>query len=285
MIRKLLSRRSSPPRIAHDTIDFTAALGGYEPPSFPVVVAQALELLGDPASDMSAVSALVERDPAASTRVLRLVNSASFSPRSTVTSVHQSAVMLGRNQLEALLISVGAHNALPKSGGHGFDHSRFWVTSARRAVLASLVAERTDPTRRSENFTAALLQDMAVPVLASHDERYGDLLVHWHNSTEDLAALETDNYGWHHGTVASWMGTNWCFPSEFVDFMAGHHGAELVGALLPAQIVSPLREADTAGDEEVIEIGAEVMDLSTDELASLVATATHEATILAQLLQ
>ncbi len=264
--------------------DFSAILGGYELPCFPRAVAHALAQLADPDVDMLAVSTVVEGDPGATIRLLRLVNTASFSPRSKVTSVHQGAVLLGRNQLESLLISIGAHNALPDPVCEGFEKDRFWMAAARRAVLARTIAERTDPTRTSENFTAALLQDMGIPVLALRAHRYGEVLSQWHNSTAELVDLETASYGWHHGTVAGWMGASWAFPEEFISFIGDHHSEEDLEHLLPARVVSPIREVGTAGDEEVIEQASARLNLSSDETHGLIKESAGEAAQLAHLL-
>ena len=267
-----------------DGPDFSETLGGYELPCFPKVVAQALTQLADPDADMATVSAVVECDPGATARVLRLVNTASFSPRSKVTSVHQGAVLLGRNQLESLLISIGAHSALPEPACDGFDKQRFWLAAARRAVLARMIAERTDPTRKSENFTAALLQDMGIPVLALRANLYGDVLSQWHASTEKLVALETASYGWHHGTVASWMGACWEFPHEFVRFIGDHHSEDQIDSLLPARVVSSIREVGVEGDEEVVEEASSRLNLGTDETYTLIKESAEEAAQLAHLL-
>ncbi len=221
MVLRLLARNRNKPK----GFDFSQALEGYEPPSFPLLVMRALDLLADPTTDMMRVAEVIEVDPGTSARMLRLVNSAAVAPRSKVSSVHQAAVMLGRNQLEALLISVGAGAAIPAPTNPVHDHRRFWATAAKRASLASRIAGHVDPTRRSENFTAALLQDMAVPVLLMQTERYSDVLDYWHHTTEDLTNLEISSFGWHHGEVAGWMGGTWGFSDDFVEFMDDHHRA------------------------------------------------------------
>lgn len=264
--------------------DFSETLGGYELPSFPALVAQALSQLSDPSADMAEVASVVERDPGTTAKVLQIVNSASFSPRNKVTSVHQGAMLLGRNQLESVLISVGAHGVLPKPDCAGFVQERFWASAARRAVLARMIAQHVDPTRSSENFTAALLQDMALPVLALRADFYGDVLDHWHNSTDDLADLEQENFGWNHGMVAGWMGEQWEFPADFVHFMDGHHGETDVYHLLPARVVSPIRETDDEGEARVIEEGSARLNIRPDELAKMIEDSVEEASALAQLL-
>jgi HD-like signal output (HDOD) protein len=263
--------------------DFKSELGGYEPPSFPALVTRALDLLSDSEIDMARVAEVIELDPGVSSRMLRLVNSAALAPRSKVTSVHQASMMLGRNQLEALLISVGAGNAIPNPPNSSYQHRRFWATAAKRATLASMIAGRVDPTRRSENFTAALLQDMAIPVLVLRAEPYSAVLDYWHNTNEDLTNLEVSSFGWHHGDVASWMGSNWGFPDEFVQCMVDHHEGT-IGNLLPAHVVSPIRETDTDGDLIVIENGASILGLATDDIVTMISDAEVEAEALANLL-
>ncbi len=269
-------------RFRRGGFDFKKELGGYTPPSFPALVTQALDLLADPEVDMNQVSKLLELDPGVTARILQFVNSAAVAPRSKVTSVKQAAVMLGRNQVEAVLISAGAGAAIPRVTGPSYDHNRFWVTAGKRAALASAIAEQVDPTRRSENFTAALLQDMAVPVLTQQAKPYSVLLDHWHNGSEDLASLEVETFGWHHGEVASWMGETWGFPDDFIDFMSDHH--RLVdNHLLPAQLVSPIREIGDEGDLEVIETVASEFGLPAGSVVEMMASAEAQAQELARI--
>lgn len=262
--------------------DFKKELGDYTPPSFPALITQALDLLADPSADMQQVSTLLEIDPGVTARMLKFVNSAAIAPRSKVTSVNQAAVLLGRNQLEALLISAGAGAAIPRATGPNYDHSRFWATAAKRAALASAIAGQIDPTRRSENFTAALLQDMAVPVLTQRASAYNTVLDHWHNGSEDLAILEVDVFGWHHGDVASWMGENWGFPGDLIDFMSDHHHL-IDNHLMPAHLVSPIREVDDEGDVEVIDTVASEIGIPTDSIVEMIATAKEQALELARI--
>ena len=253
--------------------DFTRILGDYEPPSFPRFITQALDALADPTTDMRTVASIVQQDPGASARILRVVNSAGFGLRTAATSVLQAATLLGRNQLEGLLISIGARAAVSSPrDGNGFDHQRFWATASKRATLASLFAARIDPTRQSENFTAALLQDMGIPMLVTREPRYPDVLAQWHAEATDLASLETDVFGWHHGDVAAWLGEQWDFPEHYRQFLADHHADQQNPHLLPAQLVAPIRETDDFGDEQMIS-AAEGVGLSADDLIAMMTEA------------
>ena len=136
-------------------------LSGVELPTFPAVVMNAIEQLADPDVALDHVGDVLARDPGVSVQLLSVVNSAAFSPRNQVRSVHQAVVMLGRNEVESMLLSVAVHRSLPRDHAVGYEPDRFWAAAARRASVAVTFAEVVDPARRSEHFTAALLQDMA----------------------------------------------------------------------------------------------------------------------------
>ena len=61
------------------------------------------------------------------------------------------------------------------------EASRFWRAAARRATLARVFAQHMHAATQAEAFTAALLLDMAVPLLAGVDSGgYAVLLDRWH---------------------------------------------------------------------------------------------------------
>ena len=99
-------------------------------------------------------------------QALQIPSHEAFALRHKVRGVHHAVSLLGRSQLESMLISMAVRDTLPNSAKRGFEPRRFWTTSARRACTAAALADRIDPSTRSESFTASLLQDMAVPVLS-----------------------------------------------------------------------------------------------------------------------
>ncbi len=231
-------------------------------------------------SELAVIATVISTDPGTTARMLRLVNSVAFAPRTPVTSVQQAAALLGRNQVEALLISIAAKRSLPSPVAIGFEEQRFWRTAAKRAILAGLVASLTEPTRKSENFSAALLQDMAIPVLALRRDGYGDLLNHWHHSDDDLAELEAGAFGWHHGTIGGQLAASWNLPVALREFMSEHH-REPDQRFLAASSVASIREVDAVGDEQFIVSASEWFDLETDLLVDFLAMAHDEATAMA----
>jgi len=224
-----------------------AVIGEHELPSFPAVTVRALELIRDEESSVTEMADLLASDPGLSVRLLRTVNSTAYGTRRTVESVHQAITLLGRSELESLVISMAVGSALPKGPVRGFDPKRFWITASRRAVTARALADCMDPSVRSQCFTAALLQDMAVPVLAHHrGDPYGEILELWHTGSEDLALLERKEHDWDHALVAAWMAAQWGMPKLLTDAIRAHHGTHEGDAtvLAPVSLVACLREVN-----------------------------------------
>jgi len=237
--------------------EIRAVLGDVELPTFPGTVAKVLERIRDEDVSFVEISDLLAGDPGLTVRLLGTVNSAAFALRQTVKSVHHAVSLLGRSQLESMLISVGVGQVIPDPSARGFESRRFWATSARRAVAARNFAELIDPSTRSESFTASLLQDLAVPFLSQHrGDPYADVLEEWHRGEQDLAQLERNAFDWDHATIAGWFCVDWGVPERITDAIVNHHAHEPgQTAPLPAvELVGYLREVNEEyGFQQLVE--------------------------------
>ena len=264
--------------------DVECALAGAELPSFPSVVMAALEKVRDENAPLGEIADAVSADPALSINLLGTVNSAAYGLRHEVRSVHHAVSLLGRSQVESMLIGLAVRDTLPSQHARGFDPSRFWTTAARRAVVARAIADEIAPAQRSECFTAALLQDMAVPLMSQlHGDSYGDVLTAWHNGDSALDRLESDAFGWDHATVGATLCGKWDFPQSITDAIASHHvpepepGSELLGSAIVAPLREKNEESGIAQTSETIcrllgfdeERAAQLLDRSFEEAESL----------------
>ncbi len=255
--------------------ELSAALGGAELPSFPAIQMQVLRALRQEDVALRDVGDIVMRDPGLSTNVLSTVNSAGFGLGRRVDSVSHAVSLLGIGRLESVVLSVAVADALPRRGAQGFRPRRFWRAAARRATTALALADLLHPASRSIAFTAGLLQDMAVPLLATHrGGQYGPLLEAWQNDGGSLEALERGEFGWDHAQVASWVASEWSFPETLGYAIGGHHGAEEpeLEAPLPVRLVGLLGEADEqALDlEPLVETARDAHDVPADQVVAAV---------------
>lgn len=240
-----------------------AGLENYELPSFSISVIGLLGKLRDPNCSFTAIAEDLEVDPGLHVRVLKTVNSVAFGLSHKVSSVQHAVSLLGRGRLESLVLSVAVKNNLDDEHmPDWFDMRLFWRAAARRAALARGLAQRLHPETQSESFTAGLLQDMAVPIIArSKTSNYQKLYEPWNlvDDHSNLIELEQNNLNLDHANIGAQMARNWGFPANLVEMISSHHTTKTsLGTPLSVQIVSLLK-----GNPEIplVDLAAQVEQL------------------------
>ncbi len=255
------------------------ALGNYELPSFSAGTLALLRLLRDPDAPTAALARGIESNPALLVKVLRTVNSASFGMRRQIGSAQQAAVLMGRSQLESLVVSIGVKDSLPSVPAQGFEPRRFWFAASRRASIARGIADRLHPQTQAEAFTAGLLQDMAIPLLAAaRPKEYCRLLTHWHATPGvELDDLEDAEFGWNHGAVGASMAERWGLPKSLCAGIDGHHIEDGDEAAPAVRLVGPLREVDGGCVARLVERCQASHSIKADDVIAVVAKAEASA--------
>jgi HD-like signal output (HDOD) protein len=264
-------------------------LQGYELPSFPTVIIEILQKIRSPESSAADIAKSLSLDPALSVRLLSIANSAAFSPIKKIENLTQAIALVGFSQLESLVLSAGVARGMPKQECRWYDPEVFWLASAKRAMLAHDLARVMCPAKESECFTAAFLQDMALPFLACHrSDVYDPILKQWHLEGSDLAALEHDVVDWDHAEVATWICSEWGLPENIALAIKTHHQPSTnidYEPLGPVRLVSFFRESESNdGVNEIIEEARVVYNISGEEMQSIIDSSFEKAEDLAQMI-
>jgi HD-like signal output (HDOD) protein len=262
-------------------------LGDYVLPTFPAIAQQVMERIRDPNVSNAAISDLVSKDPGLSAGVLKTVNSAAFSPVEHIDSMTQAVAMLGLSPLESLVLSISVGKLLPAASSPYYSQKAFWLASARRAAVARAIAAALHPASLNLSYTAALLQDLAIPFLVEkRGDAYGKVLEAWYDGVGELAELEREAFEWDHAEVATWLCREWKLPASLCAAIGGHHGAMTDGFDTPPAVilVGYIRNTpDHPGTEKLIEIAQIRYSMNPDRLTELVHAGFETADELATL--
>ena len=225
--------------------NFPAMLTGVDIPPLPSAVTRLLAELRSADPDPSRILRMISTSPELMARVIRTVNSARFGLRQEVTGVRHALALLGCRQIRSIVLSYAVREALPRPRGRAFKHDAFWTDSLVRALLARGIARYCGLTseRAEEAFTAALIADLALPVLlVSWGDYYAPLLAQWDAGAARLSAVEGEQLGWTHAQAGAWMLQAWGFPDEIVCFVGahGHEPAEIRALELAATPALPV---------------------------------------------
>jgi HD-like signal output (HDOD) protein len=274
-------------RVDDGGAELRRVLGGVELPTMPGLVTHAIEQVSSPDCNLREVAAIVGRDPGLSARLLTVVNSAAYAPRNPIVGVAQAVTMFGKNHLESMLISLAASRAVGGTSTPGFDLPRFWRVAGWRASAAASLSKRVDRSRSSENFSAALLEDIAVPLLVSSQPRYARVLAEWQAGEGELADLEQRAFGWTHTTVAGWLFDEWGFPAALRNAVTEVGRPEDSTVEYPvvrvvSSLSAPRDDADVIA--ETADRVATLFEIPSDDAAELLEVARVDGAVLAEML-
>lgn len=170
----------------------------------------------------------IEADPGLSAQVLKFLNSSYFGFQSAISNVRQGIALVGIRIVKNFVLWKAVFSLIPKSKIGGFEVPFLWQDSLRRAMFSRfllLELRKGDPEMA---FAAALLQDMAVPLLLKQSPQlYGEVLLRLQEETKSrLSELEREKFGWTHADAAGVLGQNWKLPETLTNLMANHVSIE-----------------------------------------------------------
>ena len=196
-----------------------------------------LNLIDDPESSSGDLATAAGADPALTTRIMRMANSAYYGLSGRVATPGFAITVLGFATVRSLAAAAAAGLA---DDPHGVP-AGFWNHAAATATAASLVAPRIG-ARKPEAFCLGLLHDLGSALLHrcdpdGYDEMVGNALA----AGESVSVAERRVYGLSHEDAAARVLSAWRFPDELCRAVAAHHGD-------PSAAPSALAKALIAGE-------------------------------------
>lgn len=261
--------------------DLKELIGNFEIPTMSKVALQVLELLRSPDSKLPEIVSNIEMDPGMNLQILRTVNSAAVGLSQTVKSVQHAITLLGRAQVEALVLAMAVKQTIPEKDDEQFDGHAFWLLSSRRACVARALTLTLNDGLAPEVFTSALLQDVGVPLIAkAHGADHADVVSAWTQAREGLLSeFERRALQKSHIEVGSLLAQHWDLPDYLIDTIAGHEELdEENGIPNSVKLVSVMRGDSVDTDiERVIEACRAVAELDEETLRDALTKASEGA--------
>lgn len=195
---------------ARQTLDRLIAQAGplY---SLPAVAMQVVTLLDKASVDTRALKDCIERDPALTGKILRVVNSSLFGLTRQVSDLNQAIGLLGIKPLKLLVLGFSLPPGLHQ-GAAPWVLEWYWRHALTKAVAARQLCQRIWHKPGDEAFLAGLLEDVGILVLASQlGEPYLRLLELVVRGA-DLCALESAALGFDHLEVSRRLLQSWGLP-------------------------------------------------------------------------
>ena len=207
--------------------DLRKLLTGAQLPAMPQSAIRLLELSQDPDNGPPEFAVPIESDPGLTGQVLRFVNSSYFGFAHEISSIKLAISLVGIRTIKNFALWSAVFSLMPNPKCGPFDLKSLWQDSLRRAIFARAFGKMLGAGDSEDLFAAALLQDMAVPLLAKElPEKYQTLLDSRDGGDVRLSDLERDEFGWTHAEAGGIMARSWKLPDSFATLVESHPNLE-----------------------------------------------------------
>lgn len=192
--------------------------------TMPSVAMEISRIVGDPGSSAAELEAVIAKDQALSTRIVRVANSAMFGCVGRIASLDRAIFVLGFQSVRNVAIAASL-STLFRSGPltPTLFPEDLWRHALATGVAAGLLARRVDKSIASDVFLAGLVHDIGITAELQYDRRR--LLAVIERCVEHPGGFleaEMEEFGATHEDFGAALLQKWRFPTVLVH-AAGHH--------------------------------------------------------------
>ncbi|MCP5144629.1 MAG: HDOD domain-containing protein [Gammaproteobacteria bacterium] len=210
-----------------DNSIFEASLGKLTSiPSLPAIYQELTVAIDAPDCSADRIGAIIEKDPAMTAKLLKLVNSAYFSPRTAITRADTAASMLGLGMLRELIIAFHIFEQMETRPSGRIDLQELWQYSERVAQASSNIARLAGYGEEAcrAAFGAGLLHEVGALLLAMHSPCLYDIVMTDCAATgADVCEVEKYHFSIAHTTAGAYLLSLWGLPQSITFAVEYHH--------------------------------------------------------------
>lgn len=187
-------------------------------PTVPGVLKRLSAVIEKPRITIVEISAFISNDPALTTKVLKMVNSAIYGFPGRIASVSHATMLLGLNVIKGLLLGVSVFELMQKTMSGLYEHS------LACAIASRVIAQKKNLKEPEEVSVAGLLHDIGKVILTL--EFSGEYEKAMKEAEEKKIAIfdaEKSHFSATHADVGGWLAEKWRFPRNLIEVIEFHH--------------------------------------------------------------
>lgn len=199
-----------------------------ELPALPDAVLRVVEETNKAEPSAAQIERYVSSDQALASKVLRVVNSAYYGLSGQISSLSQSIMILGMQQVRNLVLSVGAISMFEVKGPRQQEMlRRFWLHAFSTAVAAQIIGrnKKMEANALEVVFVGGLLHDVGrLFLFANFTAAYEQLVKRALANSISVEMAEWSLLGIGHAEVGQLMAEHWRLPPGLIEVIGMHEG-------------------------------------------------------------
>ncbi len=193
--------------------------------TLPQVLKQMLDVTADPTSGASDLQDILKSDPALTTKILKVANSAYYGLSQKVTNVKRAIIFLGFKTIKNLSVAVSVSDMFKSDEIiMGYSRGELWKHSVSVALCAKSISQRIGLMEAEDIFTAGIMHDVGIIMEDQYINEFFKMVL----MDDDLAQngiIETERkiFGFDHATLGEKVVLQWKIPEEIATIISYHH--------------------------------------------------------------
>ena len=195
-------------------------------PSLPGLYLEIADALQDPNSSNDSIATIAAKDPALTSKLLQLSNSAFFGVSRKIFSVAEAVQILGVRVIQSLAMAAPLFTSFDRKKCPNFPIDQIWDHSIQTAALGRRISQvcLDDLHLAEQAFCAGILHDVGKIIIADNlSAEYSDILTESVSTHAPLIEIERKHFQATHAEVGAYLLALWGLPVPLIESVACHH--------------------------------------------------------------
>ncbi|SFD41034.1 HDOD domain-containing protein [Pseudoalteromonas denitrificans] len=181
----------------------------------PDIYIRLKEIMDDEQSSLTDIASIIMLDPALSSSVLKIVNSALFSYLAEIDEISKAVAVLGINEIHNLINTYGVTTAFSSVDENIIDMDRFWEVSVDTALLCKYLAQKKNIKNTKSIFVSGLLHNIGELIIMQTDPKKVQYCQDY-NQDETPWLRQKEVFGFTYADCSTALLTLWELPQSII---------------------------------------------------------------------
>jgi HD-like signal output (HDOD) protein len=208
-----------------DTLSIAESIASQtiEIATLPEITMRIVKVVQDPRSTAHDLHKIVSNDPALSSRVLRVVNSAFYGLPGQIGSLDRAIMLLGLNAVKNIAIAASLSKMFKQASPcDDFSGKDLWEHSVAVGAANKLITTEMGLSLPDEAFLAGLIHDIGLVSMMQFKGKHLPEIVAMVKAGIPFRHAEEQVVGANHAQIGMALAARWKFPRSF-QFVTGYH--------------------------------------------------------------
>ncbi len=192
--------------------------------TLPSIINEIMDVISRKNSSATDLTCIIENDPALTTRILTVANSAYYGFVKKISTISHAIVVLGFREIQNIALGMSVLQMFNRKGSDFSE--QLWKHSFSVGVATRMISQHLNLKIDGKYFVGGLLHDVGKIFISQYmTDTFSRLLdaIEENESHYSYHEIEKRIFGITHAEVGEILLTSWMFPPDVVSAVAHHH--------------------------------------------------------------